>query len=249
MNVVMWVLVAVLAGLVAAYVMKRGGYGLAWDIALGLTGSTVLSWILQGRWVASDPGLVAVTLVAAVGAAGLIVAQRKIWPSHPGASRQSPADVAMMRNQRMDARRDTRSVGPMDGAWTVIGLKDSLNLRGEPGTETRPTKTVAFWCCVASAVLTMIVGFSWGGWVTGGTARITAESMAHQAVVTRLAPICVVQAGRDPTKAVKLVALKDESGWQRGKYVGKQGWATMPGEREPDRRVAEMCATLLMPSG
>jgi hypothetical protein len=73
--------------------------------------------------------------------------------------------------------------------------------------------------------------------------------MAHEAVVTRLPPICVVQAGRDPTKAVKLVALKDESGWQRGEYVGKQGWATMPGEREPDRRVAEMCATLLMPSG
>jgi hypothetical protein len=47
---------------------------------------------------------------------------------------------------------------------------------------------------------------------------------------------------------VKLVALKDESSWQRGEYIGKQGWATMPGEQEPDRRVAEMCATLLMPS-
>ena len=85
----------------------------------------------------------------------------------------------------------------------------------------------------------MIVGFSWGGWVTGGTARATAETMAHDAVVTRLAPICVVQSGRDPAKAVKLVALKDESSWQRGEYVGKQGWATMPGEQEPDRRVAE----------
>jgi hypothetical protein len=66
---------------------------------------------------------------------------------------------------------------------------------------------------VASVVLTMIVGFSWGGWVTGGTA-----------------------------------ALKEERLWQRGEYVGKQGWATMPGEQAPDRRVAEMCATLLMPS-
>ena len=97
-------------------------------------------------------------------------------------------------------------------------------------------------------VLTMIVGFSWGGWVTGGTARTTAETMALEAVATRLAPICVMQSGRDPAKAVKLVALKDESSWQRGEYVGKQGWATMPGEKEPDRRVAEMCATLLMPS-
>jgi pimeloyl-ACP methyl ester carboxylesterase len=119
---------------------------------------------------------------------------------------------------------------------------------GQRWSDARPTKTVLFWSCVASMVLTMIVGFSWGGWVTGGTARATAETMAHEAVVTRLASICVVQSGRDPAKVVKLVALKDESSWQRGAYVGKQGWATMPGEQEPDRRVGEVCATLLMPS-
>ena len=118
---------------------------------------------------------------------------------------------------------------------------------GQRWSDARPTKTVLFWSCVASMVLTMIVGFSWGGWVTGGTARQTAENMARDAVVTRLAPICVTQSGRDLGKAQKLVALKDESSWQRGEYVGKQGWATMPGEQEPDRRVAELCATLLMP--
>jgi hypothetical protein len=115
-------------------------------------------------------------------------------------------------------------------------------------SEARPTKTLVFWACVASAVLTMIIGFSWGGWVTGGTARTTAENMAHDAVVTRLAPICVVLSGLDPAKAVKLVALKEESTWQRGEYVGNQGWATMPGEKEPDRKVAQACATLLMPT-
>lgn len=116
-------------------------------------------------------------------------------------------------------------------------------------SDARLTKTATFWCCVASAALTMIVGFNWGGWVTGGSARQTAEGMARDAVVQRLAPICVVQSGKDPGKATKLVALKDESTWQRGEYVGKQGWATMPGEQEPDRRVAELCATLLMPTG
>ena len=119
---------------------------------------------------------------------------------------------------------------------------------GQRWSEAQPTKTVLFWSCVASMVLTMIVGFSWGGWVTGGTARSTAETMAHDAVVTRLAPICVDQSGRDPAKAVKLVALKEESSWQRGEYVGKQGWATMPGEQEPDSRVARACATLLIPT-
>ena len=119
---------------------------------------------------------------------------------------------------------------------------------GQRWSAARPTKAVTFWCCVASVVLTMIIGFGWGGWVTGGTARRTAETMAHDAVVQRLAPICVVQSGRDPAKAPKLVAMKDESSWQRGEYVGKQGWATMPGEREPDRKVAEACAILLMPT-
>lgn len=125
--------------------------------------------------------------------------------------------------------------------------RERLSL-GRRWSEARPTKTVVFWACVASMILTMIIGFSWGGWVTGGTARTTAESTAHDAVVKRLAPICVVQSGRDPAKAVKLVALKDESAWQRGEYVGKQGWATMPGEQEPDSRVAQACATLLMPT-
>jgi hypothetical protein len=119
--------------------------------------------------------------------------------------------------------------------------------RGQRWSEARPTKTLVFWSWVAAAVVTMIIGFSWGGWVTGGTARTTAEGVAQDAVVQRLAPICVIQSGRDPARAVKLVALKDESSWQRGEYIGKQGWATMPGEQEPDRRVAEACATLLMP--
>ena len=63
-----------------------------------------------------------------------------------------------------------------------------------------------------------------------------------------MAAICVTQSARDLGKGQKLVALKEESSWQRGEYVGKQGWATMPGEREPDRRVAEVCATLLLPT-
>jgi hypothetical protein len=119
---------------------------------------------------------------------------------------------------------------------------------GQRWSDARPSKAVVFWACVASAVLTMIIGFSWGGWVTGGTARTTSENMAHDAVVKRLAPICVVLSGRDPAKAVKLVAMKEESSWQRGEYVGKQGWATMPGEQEPDSKVAQACATLLMPT-
>lgn len=112
--------------------------------------------------------------------------------------------------------------------------------------EARPTKTVVFWSWVGSVVLTMIIGFAWGGWVTGGTARSMAEKMAEDAVVKRLAPICVVQFKRAPGKDQKLKELEKTDSWQRSEYVEKQGWATMPGEEKPDSKVAAECTRLLM---
>lgn len=117
---------------------------------------------------------------------------------------------------------------------------------GERWTAARPTKVVVFWACVASAVLTMIVGFTWGGWVTGGTARSMAAVTGEDAVAKRLAPICVVRFQQDPQKDQKLKEVKGTDTWQRGDYVKKQGWATMPGEQEPDGRVADECVKLLM---
>jgi uncharacterized membrane protein YeaQ/YmgE (transglycosylase-associated protein family) len=81
MNVVMWVLVALLAGLLAGFVMKRGSYGRGWDVALGLVGSVAVSWFFQSQWVPPEPGLVTMMVVAAVGAGGLIAAQRTIFPA------------------------------------------------------------------------------------------------------------------------------------------------------------------------
>jgi hypothetical protein len=117
---------------------------------------------------------------------------------------------------------------------------------GQRWSDAQPTKTITFWLCMASIVLTMIVGFAWGGWVTGGTADKMATTLADDAVVKRLAPICVVQFNRDPGKGEKLAALKGTDSWQREDYVGKQGWATMPGEEKSDSRVAQACANLLM---
>ena len=117
---------------------------------------------------------------------------------------------------------------------------------GQRWREAQPTKKVLFWSCVASIILTMIVGFAWGGWVTGGTARKIAEKMAEEAVVNRLAPICVIQFNQDLRKEQKLTELKEMSTWSRRDYIQKQGWATMPGEENPDRKVATECANLLM---
>jgi hypothetical protein len=116
----------------------------------------------------------------------------------------------------------------------------------ERWNDARPTKTVVFWSWVGSVVLTMIIGFAWGGWVTGGTARSMAQTIAEEAVLKRLAPMCVVQFKQAPGKDQKLEELGKTDSWKRSEYVEKQGWATMPGEEKPDSKVAEECARLLM---
>ena len=113
-------------------------------------------------------------------------------------------------------------------------------------SDARPTKTAVFWSWIASIILTMIIGFAWGGWVTGGTAKSLAEKMAEDAVVKRLVPMCVVQFKQAPGKDQKLKELEKTDTWQRSEYVEKQGWATMPGEEKPDSRVASECVALLM---
>ena len=70
----MSVLIGLLVGLLAGPVMKAGGYSRRWDILLALAGT---AWLLETP---PDPSLVTVNIVAVVGAAGLIVPQRKIWP-------------------------------------------------------------------------------------------------------------------------------------------------------------------------
>jgi uncharacterized membrane protein YeaQ/YmgE (transglycosylase-associated protein family) len=92
MNLAMWVLVAVLAGLMAGFVMRRG-YGRGWDITLGLVGSVVVSWLYQSQWIVPNPSLLAVTLVAAIGSAGLIIAQRTIFPAPEEPARRTRARV------------------------------------------------------------------------------------------------------------------------------------------------------------
>jgi hypothetical protein len=117
---------------------------------------------------------------------------------------------------------------------------------GNQWRQSRPTKTFVFWFSVAAVVATLIVGFTWGGWVTSGSAQAIAKAMAEDAVVHRLTPICVAAAGGDPGKDKKLKELKDTGTWERADFVKKQGWATMPGDQEADGKVAEECARQLV---
>ncbi len=102
------------------------------------------------------------------------------------------------------------------------------------------------WGAVGGGIVLAIIGFAWAGWVTGGSAQKMAEELAQNTVVARLAPICVEQFNQDSAKDQKLTALKETDSWKRNDYVEKQGWATMPGEKNADSKVAVKCAELLV---
>lgn len=99
---------------------------------------------------------------------------------------------------------------------------------------------------IVGAIIVMIIGFGWGGWVLGSTSQKNADTMVEDAIVARLAPMCVAKFNEDAEKDKKLRELTEKSYWEREKYVKEQGWATMPFEKEPDSRVAEVCAELIM---
>ncbi len=75
----MWVLVGLVAGRMAGFVMKDGSYGLKGDLILGLVGSIVGSWLFWTLGISPDAGVFALVVVAFIGAAIAIVAQRKLW--------------------------------------------------------------------------------------------------------------------------------------------------------------------------
>ena len=105
----------------------------------------------------------------------------------------------------------------------------------------------ALWGAAIGAIALAIVGFSWGGWVTGSTARTMAQDHANVELAKVLAPICFLQFQQQPDSAAKLVELKGLTGsYQQTSYVEKSGAAMMPGADKPLKGVSQACAELLV---
>ena len=108
-----------------------------------------------------------------------------------------------------------------------------------------PQVKPACWGAVGGAIALAFIGFSWAGWVTGGTAETMARQRANEAVVAALAPICVDNFRRTPDATAQQVELNKVRSWERSSFVAKRGWATMPGSSSPDSGVARACAELI----
>jgi hypothetical protein len=94
------------------------------------------------------------------------------------------------------------------------------------------------WGLIFGAAVTMIVGFGWGGWLTG----VTARGKSDEAVLATRAAICVAQFMKAPNHDRELKAFEDTESWKRGELIEKGGWDKMPGQGEASGGVAQACA-------
>ena len=67
------------------------------------------------------------------------------------------------------AENDSRKRTPVEsGKVATVESKPSL---GQRWRDAQPTKTTLFWASLASIVLTIVVGFTLGGWMSAGGAQ------------------------------------------------------------------------------
>lgn len=99
----------------------------------------------------------------------------------------------------------------------------------------------AVFGALAGAVAVSILGFTWGGWTTAGSADEMAQSFAADEVTLAMVPVCLKLSQVDTERAAKLATLQEASSFQRRNAMMETGWATLPGTDTPSRDLADAC--------
>ena len=94
------------------------------------------------------------------------------------------------------------------------------------------------WGVAIGAVVAMVLGFTWGGWVTASTA----DKMSAEAVLASRSAICVAQFMKSPDYDAQLKVFQETDSWKRREFVEKGGWDKMPGEETARGYVSAACA-------
>ena len=109
-----------------------------------------------------------------------------------------------------------------------------------------PSVERVLWGAAGGAIALAGIGFSFGGWMTGGKAAEMAQRQSERAVIAVLAPICADKFRHADNAAANLVSLNAINySWEKGTFVAQGGWATFPGKDEPRTEVAQACAEIL----
>ena len=100
---------------------------------------------------------------------------------------------------------------------------------------------------IVGSVVTMFLGFSYGGWMLGSSAEELAGRRSVAAVTEALVPVCLGQYEADPERVAKLEQLRTlNSSYQQREFLMETGWATVPKAESPNRELADACAAVLL---
>lgn len=110
----------------------------------------------------------------------------------------------------------------------------------------RPSKSLWVWSCAGSIAATMVVGFTVGGWVTGGTAQEMAENAVEETRAELVASVCVERFVDSTQFADQLASLKEADSWDRDGMIVDGGWVTLANMDEPVDDAADLCAERLV---
>jgi len=109
-------------------------------------------------------------------------------------------------------------------------------------SEFRSSKAQWFWSVIGASALTMLVGFTWGGWTTANSARVAQALAVRDARAELAGEICVHNfINADGAKA-NLAGLRDQSSWAREDFIEAGGWATIAGDEASVVNAADVCA-------
>jgi alpha/beta superfamily hydrolase len=95
-------------------------------------------------------------------------------------------------------------------------------------------------------IATLVIGFTWGGWVRGSTARRMTDTAVTAEIVALYTPQCVKRFEAQTNMPEQWAALKKANAdYNQQDFIEKTGFATLPGAKEPNDDVASACVDKL----
>jgi hypothetical protein len=98
---------------------------------------------------------------------------------------------------------------------------------------------------ISGAIGIGVIGFTWGGWITSGSASRMAHNLAYEYALFALVPVCLDLVRTDPNYFENISKVETAVYFERADAVMKAGWATVPGSGEPNRHLAQACLAQL----
>ena len=97
------------------------------------------------------------------------------------------------------------------------------------------------WGLIVGAIVTMIIGFSFGGWATSSTVKNT----VNEALASQAGDYCAASFKADLDYKDNLEKLKAANQWSRSDFIGKGGWAKTDSDKVPSYAVEKACVAAL----